>query len=55
MEEALRTLARSVPVSELASRGYEFYEAFRPEIPPGKKGWGAKGWLDLDRVREMAR
>ena len=55
VEEALRTLARSVPVSELASGGYELYEAFRPEIPPGKKGWGAKGWLDLERLREMAR
>mgnify|MGYP002260896912 CR=1 FL=1 len=27
--------------------------AFRPEIPEGKKGWGAKGNLDLDRVRSL--
>jgi hypothetical protein len=30
------------------------YEKFRPEIPPGKKGWGAAGKLDLDCVRKMA-
>jgi len=48
--EAPCSLARSPP-----SRSYELYEAFRPAIPPGKKGWGAKGWLDLERLREMAR
>jgi hypothetical protein len=30
------------------------YEKFRPEIPPGKKGWGASGKLDLDLIRKMA-
>ena len=25
-----------------------------PEIPPGKKGWGASGNLDLDLIRKMA-
>jgi hypothetical protein len=53
VEEALRTLARSLPVSELAARGYDLYVAFRPEVPPGEKGWGVKGWLDLDRIREL--
>ena len=54
-EEALTQLARSLSLSELALRGYELYEAFRPEIPPGKKGWGAAGRLDLDRIRAMSR
>jgi len=53
-EEAMTQLARSLPLSELAVRGYALYEAFRPEIPPGKKGWGAAGRLDLDRIRAMA-
>ena len=30
------------------------YEKFRSEIPPGKKGWGASGKLDLDLIRKMA-
>jgi hypothetical protein len=54
-EEAMTQLARSLPLSELAVRGYELYEAFRPEIPQGKKGWGAAGRLDLTRIRAMAR
>ena len=30
-------------VKELAERAYALYERFRPEIPPGKKGWRASG------------
>jgi hypothetical protein len=26
------------------------YEAFRPEVPEGVEGWGAKGLLSLDRI-----
>jgi hypothetical protein len=31
------------------------YEKFRPEIPEGKKGWGARGELDLDYIRSLAK
>ena len=31
------------------------YEEFRPEIPSGKRWWGASEKLDLDRNRKMAR
>jgi hypothetical protein len=41
-------------VKELAGNAYALYEQFRPEIPPGKKGWGPSGKLDLDLIREMA-
>ena len=41
-------------VKELAEKAYALYEKFRPEIPPGKKGWGASGKLDLDLIRKMA-
>ena len=41
-------------VKELAEKAYTLYEKFRPEIPPGKKGWGASGKLDLDLIRKMA-
>jgi len=54
-EEAMTALARSLPPSEAASKAYDLYEAFRPQIPRGKKGWGAAGRLDLERIRKMAR
>ncbi len=47
-------LARSLPPSELAEEAYAMYEQFRPEIPSGRRGWGASGKLDLDLIRKMA-
>lgn len=35
--------------------GFRFYEQFRPEVPAGESGWGAKGTLSLDRIRAMAK
>jgi hypothetical protein len=51
---AMVELAKSLPPSQLAEKAYALYEKFRPEIPPGKKGWGASGKLDLDLIRTMA-
>ena len=51
--EAMQELARSMKPGELAERAYSLYEAFRPAIPAGKKGWGAAGELDLDRIRSL--
>jgi hypothetical protein len=53
--EAMKELAKSLIPSELAERAYSLYEKFRPEIAPGKKGWGASGELDLDGIRKMAQ
>jgi len=50
---AMEELARSYDPAELADAAYALYEEFRPAIPPGRRGWGAKGELDLDRVREL--
>jgi hypothetical protein len=36
-------------------RAYPLYEKFRPSIPPGVRGWGAKGELDLDLLRSLTR
>jgi hypothetical protein len=47
-------LVRSVPPSELAEKAYTLYEKFRQEVPPGRRGWGASGKLDVDRIRKMA-
>lgn len=52
---AMKGLAKSLTPSELAEKAYHLYEKFRPEIPPGKRGWGASGKLDLDDIRKMAR
>ena len=54
VSKAMLGLAKSLPPSELAEKAYTLYEKFRPEIPPGKKGWGASGKLDLDLIRKMA-
>jgi hypothetical protein len=55
VEEAMEALARSFAPAELAARAYELYEAFRPRIPGGVRGWGAAGVLDLDGLRALGR
>lgn len=55
VEVAMRALAASLPVDELARRAYDLYEVFRPAVPRGTRGWGAAGVLDLTRIREAAR
>jgi hypothetical protein len=51
---AMRELAKSLPPSELSQIGFSLYEKFRPAIPAGLTGWGAKGNLDLARIRSLA-
>lgn len=52
---AFQALAASRKPATLADTGFELYEAFRPAIPKGKTGWGAKGVLDLSQVRALAK
>ena len=52
---AMTRLAASLPPGELAERGFSLYEAFRPSVPAGTRGWGAAGVLDLDRLGSLAR
>jgi len=51
--DAMHALAAAFEPEELAGCAYQLYERFRPEIPRGKQGWGAKGVLDLDLVRSL--
>jgi hypothetical protein len=51
VSKAMLELAKSLPPAQLAEKAYTLYEKFRPEIPPGKKGRGASGKLDLDPTR----
>jgi hypothetical protein len=54
VRSAMRRLAKSLQPKELAERGFSLYERFRPTIPEGVKGWGAKGSLDLGLIERLA-
>ncbi|WP_237214564.1 hypothetical protein [Falsiroseomonas oryziterrae] len=51
---AMRALAQSLPPEELNRLGFRLYEAFRPEVREGVSGWGAKGELRIERIRDAA-
>jgi len=48
---AMEALAKAYSPDQLAVQAYGCNEQFRPNIPEGKKGWGAAGQLDLDHIR----
>jgi len=52
---AMEKLAKAYTPKQLESKAYDLYEKFRPEIPEGPKGWGAKGELDLSYIRSLAK
>ena len=54
VSSAMLELAKSMLPAQLAEKAYSLYEKYRPEIPPGKRGWGASGKLDLDLIRKVA-
>jgi hypothetical protein len=54
-QAALQELARSYPPEQLEDAGFKLYERFRPSVPEGAKGWGAKGELDLGVVRSLIK
>jgi hypothetical protein len=51
VQAAMEALAKAYSPDQLAAQAYALYEQFRPDIPEGKKGWGAAGPLDLDHIR----
>jgi hypothetical protein len=48
---AMAELAAAHEPADLYRRGFRMYEQFRPEVPAGESGWGAKGELDLAKVK----
>jgi hypothetical protein len=52
---AMKTLAESMDQRTLERKAFDLYEEFRPEVPEGKKGWGAAGELDLEKIEGMAK
>ena len=55
VEEAMESLAKSISPKQLAAEAYDLYVKFRPSVPEGEKGWGAKGELDLGKIRSLAK
>ena len=54
VRKGMEDLAARHGPEELNRIGFRLYEAFRPEVPRDVKGWGAKGLLDLARIRDAA-
>lgn len=52
---AMTQLAKSRSPEVLAEEAFRLYEAFRPGIPAGESGWGAKGTLSLRKIERLAR
>ncbi len=55
IRQAMEVLARAFSPKELAARAFSLYERFRPVIPPGVQGWGAKGELSPEFIRSLAK
>jgi hypothetical protein len=55
VRSAMQKLAKAYKPKELAEDAYSLYERFRPTIPEGVKGWGARGDLDLEVIEGLAR
>lgn len=52
---ALEELAGAYGPAALEQHAYALYEQFRPAVPEGTRGWGARGELDLNRIRALAK
>jgi hypothetical protein len=54
-KKAMEDLAKAFKPEGLAVKAFSLYEHFRPEIPAGVSGWGAKGKLDLNIIKSLAK
>jgi hypothetical protein len=50
----MEALAATLPPEELNRVGFRLHEHFRPDVPQGAEGWGAKGVLQVDRIWSAA-
>jgi hypothetical protein len=46
-------LAKSRAAEALADEAFPLYEQFRPGVPAGESGWGAKGTLSLEKIEAL--
>lgn len=51
---AMVKLAKSRDPEQLTDEAFRLYEAFRPGVPAGESGWGAKGTLSIKKIEGMA-
>ena len=49
----MEQLASRFTPEQLNEQGFHLYEQFRPEVPPDERGWGAKGVLDVAKIRSL--
>jgi hypothetical protein len=52
---AMEDVANSYPAQEIGKIAYSLYQKFRPKVPDGVKGWGAKGVLDIRSMQALKR
>jgi hypothetical protein len=50
---AMERLASSRRPEALADEAFTLYESFRPGVPSGEAGWGAKGALSLSKIAAL--
>ena len=50
---AMAKLAKSRAAEALADEAFRLYEQFRPGVPAGESGWGAKGTLSLEKIEAL--
>ncbi len=53
VRSAMEQLASHFTPEQLNEQGFHLYEQFRPEVPPDERGWGAKGVLDVAKIRSL--
>ncbi|MBM4036451.1 MAG: hypothetical protein FJ291_32345 [Planctomycetes bacterium] len=53
VESAMKGLAAAFSPDKLAEAAYGLYERFRPQIAPGRRGWGQAGELDLALILSL--
>lgn len=53
--DAMTKLAKSYSADDLEPAAFGLYMKFRPSVPDGVKGWGAKGVLDLDLIKKLCK
>ena len=51
----MKELADSFTEDQIGDEAYHLYEEFRPTVAQGKAGWGSKGRLEFDRLRELKK
>ena len=54
MEEAVAVAEEEAKHVELNRTAFRMYEEFRPNIQHGQGGWGKKGELKLEKIKEVA-